>query len=480
MSLDPGGCPGRSNRVSGTVNSRGGSFPGDMPVFDAHCHVFNLEYLLLEIAQILWDMIHGAYPLPTDRMIEDTVALRTDFEVRDPLDAAEHFLGWIVEIGFAAIGSEAAHVRDLRRNASRVWSVDRIGLVALMMDIYYMFAPPLGVPGVNDLPRAEQQRPSRGLDDDDRDVRVRAFRKRITRALRKRRDNAAAESDAFHRAKGRIEKLLEAVTGRVLGAHARPAARGMPSFRSTAGFARQFRVMSALGRRKQGIYPFFAVDARRHGVVEWVIKSGQVGPGGPFHGVKLYPRLGCHPLRPELDPLYSHCARNGIPITTHCSQGGFPDFLMSFAEYGHPENFRPVFERYPGIRINFAHFGDRGSTAAQSEAWGRSIAGLMNDFPGAYSDLSCFTHEASIERFVTLFQDLPNVKERTMFGSDFNVLYFTEPGMTLERYYRRFLDHFGGERLAQMASRVPLAFLGLVPSSPRRFRVVSGKRRPLF
>jgi predicted TIM-barrel fold metal-dependent hydrolase len=138
---------------------------------------------------------------------------------------------------------------------------------------------------------------------------------------------------------------------------------------------------------------------------------------------------------------------------------------MSFAEFGNPDNFRPIFERYPGIRINFAHFGDRGSGAAASEAWGRSVAGLMRDFPGAYSDLSCCTHEASLERFVTLLQDLPNVRERTMFGSDFNVLYFTEPGMTLETYYRRFLDLFGGEQLSRMASRVPMAFLGLTQST---------------
>ena len=48
-----------------------------------------------------------------------------------------------------------------------------------------------------------------------------------------------------------------------------------------------------------------------------------------------------------------------------------------------------------------------------------------------------------------------------MFGSDCNVLSFTEPGMTLERYYRRFLKEFGAERLAQMSSRVPRTFLGL-------------------
>jgi predicted TIM-barrel fold metal-dependent hydrolase len=446
--------------------TRSALFASGVPVFDAHCHVFNLEYLLLEITQILWDMIRGEYPLPSDSMIEDTVAIRPDFEVRSPIDAAEHFLAWIIEIGFAAIGSEAAHARDLRRNALRVWHVDRISLVALMMDIYFMFAPPLGEPGANGPAQPDRRPPDRGSAGDDLDLRVRAFRKRVARTIRRLRDHAAPESDSSRRAKGRIERLLAVVAERVLSAHARPALRGRPSFRSTAGFARQFRAISALGSRKPGIYPFFAVDARREGVVEWAINSGQVCPKGPFYGVKLYPRLGCHPLRPELDPLYSHCARNGIPLATHCSYGGFPDFLMSFAEFGDPENFRPVFERYPGIRINFAHFGDRGSDVAQSEAWGRSITGLMRDFPGAYADLSCYTHEASLERFTALFQDLPNVRDRTMFGSDFDVLYFTEPGMTLERYYQRFLDLFGGEQLVQMASRVPQAFLGLGSTSP--------------
>ena len=83
-----------------------------------------------------------------------------------------------------------------------------------------------------------------------------------------------------------------------------------------------------------------------------------------FLRLKLYPRLGSHPLRPELDPLH-----------------------MSFAEFGNPENFRQVFER-----------------------------------------------------FTTLFQDLPSVRDRTMLGSGFDVLHFSEPGVTLERYYKRFLD----------------------------------------
>jgi predicted TIM-barrel fold metal-dependent hydrolase len=435
-----------------------GSFMETEPVFDAHCHVFNLEYLLLEVTQILWDMIRGTYPLPTDTMIEDTVAIRPDFELKNPLDAAEHLAGWIMEIGMAAFQSEAANVREIRRTAARTWKARTIGLVPLMMDIYFMFAPPLG-PEASDETGTSRSTGVPG--DDPRDERARALRKRIARAIR------GVHERMTHGARPRrwpaIERLAAAGIERVLRQHARPAGPGGRSFRPTAGFSRQLRALSVLGRSGTGIYPFFAVDARREGAVEWAITSGQIGPRGPFYGVKLYPRLGCHPLRPELAPLFAHCARNGIPITTHASENGFPDFLTKHAEFGNPDSFRPIFERHPGIRIDFAHFGDRPIDAGTGTRWGRSIADLMRDFPGAFSDLSCYTHEAALERFTTQLQDLPNVRERTMFGSDFNVLYFTEPGMTLEKYYRRFLEYFGRERLVGMASRAPRVFLGLPP-----------------
>ncbi|MCX7031616.1 MAG: amidohydrolase family protein, partial [Spirochaetes bacterium] len=227
------------------------------------------------------------------------------------------------------------------------------------------------------------------------------------------------------------------------------------------GFARQFQAMSALGRKGSGIFPFFAVDPRRDGAVEWVITSGQVGRNGPFYGVKLYPRLGYHPLRTELSPLFAFCAREGIPVTAHASWRGFPDGLPTFAEFGNPKHYRPILEGNPGLRINLAHFGDRSNEPGMIEAWGGAIAGLMRDFEGAYSDLSCYTHEAPLERYIARFQDLPNVRQRTMFGSDFNVLYFTEPCMTLDKYYRRFLETFGSRRLEEMASSVPRAFLGI-------------------
>lgn len=280
-------------------------------------------------------------------MIGDTVAIRPDFELNDPLDAAEHLLAWIIETGLTAFQSEAAHAKEVRRAATRVWNLDAINLVPLMMDMSFMFAPMLGL---EDSAQVERSRPSIDPSDGVWDVRVRALRKRIVRAVGRVHDRVAHNGAAAHQGPGgRIGRLIGAIIERALRQHALPTVAGMPSFRVTAGFARQFQAMSAPSRKGSGIYPFFVVDARREGAVEWVIASGQVGRNGPFYGVKLNPRLGCHPLRSEPVSLFTHCARNGIPITTHASQCRFPDWLMACADFG--------------------------TRRATSEAWGSSIAG---------------------------------------------------------------------------------------------------------
>ncbi len=426
--------------------------------FDAHCHVLNLEYLILETVQILWDMVRGAYPLPTESAIEKTVAIRPSFELRYPFDAVQTFMAWLIGIGRAAFQSEVKDVKDMRRAAHRAWKTENLGLVPLMMDIYFMFAPPLGPEGPS--PEARHE-PTAPLAKDKRDEYARAFRKRITQVVQKVHGRMSGKTSAARERSGRLEAFIASFAERVLSGKAQVETAGAPGFKTTAGFLRQFNAVAPLGAKGSGVYPFFAVDARREGVVDWVINGGQVGPGGPFYGIKLYPRLGCHPGRRELEPLFEFCARRRIPITAHASGRGFPHWIMSFAEYGNPRNYRPIFEKYPGIKINMAHFGDKTEDLPGGDEWALTIAGLMRDFPGAYSDLSCYTSYKAIERYISRCQDLPNVRERTMFGSDYNVLFFTEPGMTLEKYYRRFLDVFGDERLRQMTSDVPRAFLGI-------------------
>lgn len=203
-------------------------------------------------------------------------------------------------------------------------------------------------------------------------------------------------------------------------------------------------------------YPFFAVDPRRPGVIDAVM-SGQFitrKPGG-FYGVKLYPRLGYHPMSGKLPELYSWCAANGIPVTTHCSTGGFPTWSTPSADFCDPEGFRPALEANPSLKIDFAHFG------YGSPQWGASIVDMITKYPNAYSDLSCYTGSTDLATFKESFWDNPIVRQKTMYGSDYDVFVFTKFSLDMGGYIQAFQAEFTADELVVMASDLPTEFLGL-------------------
>lgn len=432
--------------------------PGD-PVFDAHCHVFNFEYLVLEAGQIIWDLLRGAYPRASDRRL---AALSPGLDGSKLVDEAENLLAWILEILIAGFNSEAGNAARLRAAAKRTWRVRKLSLIPLMMDIYYLYAEPLEpgspYPPTPSLKGAAPQTAA-GAES--------AFQERVKRALEKaiakleneddRKAAAAMSVAGFELSAEGFGRLARRISGQ--DALKAEAEEGLPRMAWTAGFKEQFRQIRKLGAAASGIYPFFALDLRREGARDFAMDLSQVGPKGPFYGVKLYPRLGCHPANPGFEELFRHCAANRVPITTHASYGGFPDWIDAYAGYGEPGNFADALEGNPGLTIDFAHFGDR--TPPGLPSWGAQIAALIAANDGVYSDLSCYTHQASINAFQASYMGLPKVMERTMFGSDFDVMYFTNPGITLDAYFRSFLDSFSGAELGKMASANPKAFLGL-------------------
>ncbi|NVK27420.1 MAG: amidohydrolase family protein [Flavobacteriia bacterium] len=111
----------------------------------------------------------------------------------------------------------------------------------------------------------------------------------------------------------------------------------------------------------------------------WTGKMDDVGRG-VFLGVKLYPPLGFDPYpdgTPDINPrkarvlyLYSFCAQRGIPLTVHTSSGGFQ--LMSKERhklYTSPERWLPVMDRFPNLRINFAHCGIQNADMDSDHEW---------------------------------------------------------------------------------------------------------------
>ncbi len=431
--------------------------PGDR-IFDAHCHVFNLEYLVLEIGQIIFDMIRGSYPRLHEDERLNALALFPQGEGRPLIEEAEDLLQWILEIGEAALDSEADNARMLSRAARRSWRVKNLNCIPLMMDIYYIFAPPLRAPGdaggaaeaaLRKKPILGQSAPS--ASSSGASAQALPSAQDAQAELRTRLSAIAKRAELELDMEPMIEKII---APKLL------QAGSLPSFHMTAGFEHQFHAIKALGQAGKGIYPFFALDPRRPGAIQWLLDSGMVGSGGPFYGVKLYPRLGCHPACPELESVYAFCASASIPVTSHASYRGFPDSMMRYADFGQPSNFEPALQAHPNLKLDLAHFGDR-ALPPDDRSWGDQIADLIGRYPQVYSDLACYTHQPALELFRDRYQALPRVRERTMFGSDFDVMYFTEPGMSLERYYADFLACFGPEDLGRMACQVPKEFLGI-------------------
>ena len=217
----------------------------------------------------------------------------------------------------------------------------------------------------------------------------------------------------------------------------------------------QIKDLQALSA-KGNCYPFFCVDPRRVGVIDAILNGQYITrkPGG-FYGLKLYPRLGYHPMADRLPELYSYCAKNEIPIITHCSSGGFPPWNTSSGDFCNPENFRPALISYPDLKIDFAHFGNG------TVQWGNSIVDLMKTYPNVYSDLACYTGDDDLIGFKNSFWSEEIVKERTFYGSDFDVFYFTKTDMDMNDYIQAFKDEFTPDELNDMMVTLPPKFLGL-------------------
>jgi predicted TIM-barrel fold metal-dependent hydrolase len=467
--------------------------------FDAHCHVFNVEYLALEASSMLFDIIRGAYPLkkkdaPTPLRLGLLGEVGAPGGLAATKDSLERFLAWAAEMLNAGFESEADNAAFVRSTGKAVFGRPDFALAPLMMDVYYMYAPALyrveagraggpaqapdadgnacraeaaravaspGRPAAGPGPLSEPEgRNRRALD---WEPAMADFRREVREAFERRAERAreiGAALEGTGRMVGRrlgVDAFLESLDDRLaealdLGDEARYG-----ELRLTPGFKRQLKAAEALGKANPGrVFPFFALDPRRPGAVEAVVRGGLVGAGGPFYGVKLYPRLGYHPGCAELGPVYRYCEESGIPVTAHASYKGFPDWMTDHADFGNPANWEPVVAAHPRLRLDLAHFGAR----TEDDSWSRTIAELMRRYKNVYSDLSCYTRREELELIAETYLKDRRISPRVMFGSDFDVMYFINPGeITLPSYYRMFLEVLGPEALGVMCRDAPRAFL---------------------
>lgn len=421
--------------------------------FDAHCHIFSLEYALKEVKNMLHDMLRGTYPWkePQKLMLKERDGGR--------FSDLKKLLRWLYELIHAAGTNELENLNFMQRQAQKVFPSDSLSIIPLMMDIFYILAYGLDKDEEAPLkskareaevnPEEFQQYWNEVLDD---------FTDYLKSTKKTTKSQFALEDDI------RLETTLILVEQErnvndllTVRTKVHKLAEGIDYYH-TQGFSHHFNKLMELEKtRNSELYPFIAVDPRRPGMIEAVL-SGIFFTGSPrFYGVKLYPRLGYHPQCKPLWPLYEFCSKNGIPITYHCGMSGFPPGTnWKWASFGDPANFEPIVRTFPKLRINFAHMG----SSDPSHQWEKTVLRLINDpdINNVYTDLSCYTNPKELQPMKDYWDNNPRLWTKLMYGSDFDMIYLTNTRISLEQYIQNFTTVFGNN-LNQMMVENPKRFL---------------------
>jgi len=199
---------------------------------------------------------------------------------------------------------------------------------------------------------------------------------------------------------------------------------------------------------KNIIHPFVAVDPRRPDVFKEMRRRIEKDN---YWGIKMYPPLGFFPFDERLNEVYAYAQDNQIPIMTHCTRGGV--FYRGHIHNVHPisgktipgrnnnhlsegftdpNNYVFLLEKYPNLKICFAHYGGQGewvykksynpNDPAAHKPWPDVINELLLNpkYPELYTDISYTLYDTAtcLEPLQTYMQD-PVLRTKIMYGSDF-------------------------------------------------------------
>jgi predicted TIM-barrel fold metal-dependent hydrolase len=228
-------------------------------------------------------------------------------------------------------------------------------------------------------------------------------------------------------------------------------------FYPTDGFCYHFDNLMDLVKKRSGeLFPYIAIDPRRPGMIKALLSGEFFKSDSRFYGVKLYPRMGFHPQCKPMDDVYKFCSDNNLTIIFHCGLAGFPpSTTWKYSDFGNPVHFEPVVKKYPNLKIDFAHLGSSDDT----HEWAKKIIQLINENENVYSDLSCYTDIDDLKRVKTYLDDNLKLRERLMFGTDFDVMYFTGR-ITMQKYYDNFKSVFSADELKILMTENPVRFFG--------------------
>lgn len=193
-----------------------------------------------------------------------------------------------------------------------------------------------------------------------------------------------------------------------------------------------------------------------------------------FGGVKVYPPLGFNAwpeeeefedkgkYKEELEKvmfLYEQCIEKKLPMITHCSDDGFKT-TQNAEELTDPGNkWRRVLDAYPGLKINFAHYG---SQRGKAKEWEKIITDyIIKDNSNVYTDFSFSAKNdefyKDLDSFISLGKDPAKLKDRILFGTDYmiNLIFLN----SYNEYLRYFINTEHISYKKKLCSENPERFL---------------------
>jgi len=234
-------------------------------------------------------------------------------------------------------------------------------------------------------------------------------------------------------------------------------------------------------------------------------------------GIKLYPPMGFAPLGNAahagiwdpadwlppmvresgfgaaldgvLGELYAWCVAEGVPLMAHTNRSNGP--LEEFEKLAGAAGWEQALRAFPGLRINFGHFGTRGSSSSADAA---RFVGIMSSAAGsagerAFADAAYFAealdHPAELEdALLALFGSDPArarvLASRFVYGSDWKMLLLEANAGSFLADMQRIADNLA-RRLGHLGDFSGLkrdflggnsaAYLGLATGSKTRQRI---------
>lgn len=261
------------------------------------------------------------------------------------------------------------------------------------------------------------------------------------------------------------------------------------------------------------LIPFLGIDPRMQGIdlLQWV--TSHINKDVGFYGIKIYPAYGFFPFDVRLDPVWKWAAENDVPVMTHATRGGsfylgtfdsimnqggfriqslnpnssaMPRILNRISQlvnesdksvkknnetwcnvFGHPDNYIPVLEKYPSLKICLAHLGGANEvklSAAQQlnpaiktpypgylgGNWYTAILDLMTNFPNVYSDISYTLSDKDAMNIITTYFNNSPLIDKLLYGTDF---YLTQQETTGDEpgLINIFLKDFSEAQISKLA-----------------------------